>query len=100
LITLETLPLVNTTFFRDHINSQLESKGIRDLDWLIVSIDELEALQPHIASGIKLSEVLASLGRSAFNDVLGELESRTQKSFKDSFLYLKQRELYRSLGIS
>jgi len=99
LITLETLPLVNTTFFRDHINSQLETKGVRDLDWLIVSVDELEALQPHIASGIKMSAVLASLGRSAFNDVLGELASRTQKSFKDSFLYPKQRDLYRSLGI-
>jgi hypothetical protein len=99
LITLETLPLVNTAFFRDHINSQLATKGIRDLDWLIVSIDELEALQPHIAAGIKMSGVLASLGRKAFNDVLSELASSTQKSFKDSFLYPKQIELYRSLGV-
>jgi hypothetical protein len=99
LITLETLPLVNTAFFRDHINSQLATKGIRDLDWLIVSIDELEALQPHIATGIKMSGVLASLGRKAFNDVLGELASSTQKSFKDSFLYPKQSELYRQLGV-
>jgi hypothetical protein len=69
------------------------------LDWQIISIDDLEALQPHIADGFRLSQVLDDLQSKTFNDVLESLISQTGKSFGNSFLYPKQEELYQLLNI-
>ena len=99
LVSLEMLYLINTSFFRDHINTLLAAEGITNLDWQIISINELEAFQPHIAAGIKLSTILDDLKQKTFNDVLKDLISQTNKTFADSFLYPKQEELWQRLGI-
>jgi hypothetical protein len=99
LVTLEPLHLVNNTFFREHINGLLAQDGITGMDWQILSVDELEALQPHLATGFKLIQVLNDLQTKTFNKVLDGLVSRSQKSFVDSFLYQKQQELYCRLGL-
>lgn len=61
LVSLEPLHLINSSFFREHIDKLLAVKGITNLDWQILSIDELEILQPHLASGFRLSQVLDDL---------------------------------------
>jgi len=99
LVSLEPLHLINSTFFREHINSLLAGEGVTGLDWQILSVDELEALQPHIAPGFKLAQVLNDLLTKTFNDVLQELSSQTQRTFAHSFLYQKQEELYQRLDI-
>jgi hypothetical protein len=99
LVSLEPLHLINSTFFREHIDSLLISEGITDLNWQILSIHELEALQPHIAAGFSLSKVLEDLLQKRFNDVLQDLVSQTNRTFAHSFLYLKQKELYQRLAI-
>jgi len=102
LVTLEDMYLINSDDFRDHINELLkneENEGIVNLDWQILSIGELECLQPHLAAGIHLSQVLQDLKHKSFNSVLKELASQTRKTFKDSFLYPKQKELYQRLSI-
>ena len=99
LVTLEEMYLINSDDFRDHINELLKNKGIVNLDWQILSIGELERLQPHLAAGIHLSQVLQDLKHKSFNSVLKELASQTRKTFKDSFLYPKQKELYQRLGL-
>ncbi len=100
LVTLEEMYLINSDDFRDYINNELlKNEGIVNLDWQILSIGELERLQPHLAAGIHLSQVLQDLKHKSFNSVLKELASQTRKTFKDCFLYPKQKELYQRLGI-
>lgn len=99
LVSLEPLHLINSTFFREHVDSLLIAEGITGLDWQILSIDELEALQPHIAVGFRLSKVLDNLLQKTFNDVLQDLSSQTNRTFAHSFLYPKQEELYQRLDI-
>ena len=99
LVTLEDMYLINSDDFRAHINELLKKEQIVNLDWQILSIGELERLQPHLAAGIHLSQVLQDLKHKSFNSVLKELASQTRKTFKDSFLYPKQQELYQRLGL-
>jgi hypothetical protein len=99
LVTLEPLHLINTPLFRKHINSLLAQDGITGMEWQILSVDDLEALQPHIADGVKLPQILNELLTTTFNDVLDALISKTRRSFIDSFLYPKQQELYSRLGL-
>jgi hypothetical protein len=77
----------------------LKNDGILNLNWQILSIGEIERLQPHLLEGIYLSQVLQDLEQKTFNDVLEDLTAKTQKTYKDSFLYPKQEELYQRLGI-
>ncbi len=98
-VSLEPLFLINSEFFREHINTLLTAERVTGLDWQILSIDELEALQPHIAAGFNLSQVLDELRNKSFNDVHENLISQTNKSFAHSFLYDKQEELYQRLGL-
>jgi hypothetical protein len=65
----------------------------------ILSIGEIERLQPHLLEGIHLSQVLQNLEQKTFNDVLEDLSAQTNKTYKDSFLYPKQEELYQRLGL-
>ena len=99
LVTLEDMYLINSDDFRAHINELLKNEGIVNLDWQILSIGELERLQPHLAAGLHLSQVLQDLEHKRFNSVLEQLTSQTRKTFKDSFLYPKQKELYQRLGL-
>jgi hypothetical protein len=98
-VSLEPLFLINSELFREYINTLLTAEGVTGLDWQILSIDELEALQPHIAAGLNLAQVLDELRNKSFNDILENLRSQTNRSFADSFLYDKQEELYQRLGL-
>lgn len=100
LVSLEKLHLINSGDFRNHINGLLKNESIVNLDWRIFSIGELEILQPHLVQGINLSQVIQDLENNIFDDVINQLCSKTNKSYKDSFLYPKQEELYQRLGYS
>jgi hypothetical protein len=99
LVSLEPLHLINCTLFREYIDSLLVAEGITNFNWQILSIRELEDLQPHIAAGFSLSKILDDLQRKSFNDVLQDLSSQTNRTFAHSFLYPKQEELYQRLNI-
>jgi hypothetical protein len=99
IVSLEPLYLINSSFFREYIDTLLAAEGVTGLDWQILSIDELEALQPHIAAGFNLSQVLHEMRNISFNDVLQNLISQTNRTFAHSFLYQKQEELYQRLDI-
>ena len=94
LVTLEPLYLINSYFFREHINALLAKEGVLNLPWLILSVDELEKLQPHTASDLRLSEMVNELYSKTFSIVLEEACSKTGRTFKDSFLYNKFEEMY------
>jgi hypothetical protein len=93
------LYLVNSTFFREHIDGLLAAQGVTDLPWLILPVDELERLQPHLAAGINLGDTIDGLRDATFNDVLEGLLRQTNLTYKDSFLYRKEEELCRLLGV-
>lgn len=99
LATLEPLHLINSTFFRGHIDQLLVEEGVNSLPWLVFPLDELEVLQPHLAAGVGLSDTVVALRDSTFNEVLEGLIEQTQRTYKDSFLYPKEEELYRLLGV-
>jgi hypothetical protein len=99
LVSMEPLFLINSEFFREHINTLLATEGVTGLNWQILSIDELEAFQPHIEAGFNLAQILDELRNKSFNNVLEDLSSQTNRTFAHSFLYDKQEELYQRLGI-
>lgn len=99
LATLEPLHLINSTFFREHIDQLLAEKDVNNLPWLVLPLDELEVLQPHLAAGIGLSETIDKLRDATFNEVLEGLIEQTGRTYKDSFLYPKEEQLFRLLGL-
>lgn len=99
LATPEPLYLVNSTFFREHIDGLLAKEGVTDLPWLVLPVDELERLQPHLAAGIGLGATIDELSGATFNQVLGRLHEQTNLVYKDSFLYAKDEQLFRLLGM-
>lgn len=96
---MEPLYLINSTFFRKHIDGLLAEQGITDLPWLILPVDELERLQPHLAAGIDLGATIDELRDATFNEVLEGLHEQTNLVYKDSFLYAKDEHLFRLLGV-
>lgn len=104
VVTYETFHLINSTFFKEIIDSEISSvlsnKGIFISDWHILSIDELERVQPHMKQGISFNEIIEMLKAMQFNDVIAKLHKQTGKTFKDSFLMIEQEKMFKNLGLS
>jgi hypothetical protein len=104
LVSLEPLYQINNTEFREYVNTLLvnsllaEKEEITNFEWQILSIDELEVLQPYLADGFKLSQVLDNLRTKTYEEIYQELNSHTNKTFANSFLYPHQVELYQRLN--
>ena len=99
LVTFEPLYLINSKFFRDHINELLAKEGVNDFPWQILSIKELEVFQPHLAAGVCLGEVMRKLKGRTFQNALEEILALTGQTYKDSFLYSLNERIYRRLGV-
>ncbi len=100
LVTFEPLYLINSVFFRRHVNQVLETGGITDLPWSILSAKELECLQPHLGGGISFTETLSALETKTFYQVLQDHQTKTNLTYKDSMLYKFDQEMYERLKIS
>jgi len=59
----------------------------------------LEALQPHISAGIDLPETLDMLNTKDFNTVIKQLYKQTKLTYGNSFLWERDEELYKRLGV-
>ncbi len=99
LITLEPLHMINSILFKEFIDQKLSQKSKTSFPWRILSIGELETLQAHLAAGVSFYEIINKLDAETFNNVLKELNSLTGKTYKDSFLYRTDQEIYRLLGV-
>lgn len=99
LVTLEPLYLINTVLFREHIDALIEKEAVTDLPWRILSVKEIESFEPHLKSGIQLSDILSALNDKPFNQVLDDCIAKTGLSYKDSLLYGYDQEMYQRLGI-
>lgn len=103
VITYEPFYLINSTFFREIINSEvspeLSGKGISISDWHILSVDELERVQPHTKQGISFNEIIEMLKVMHLNDVIEKLHEQTKKTFEDSFLMVEHEKMFKNLGL-
>jgi len=97
LVSFEPLHLINTPLFRKHIDHLLTREGVTGLPWHIISLKELEAFQPHLTAGVRLAEIAQKMEEGTFS--LEEVASVTGKTYKDSFLYTRDEEMYRRLGV-
>lgn len=99
VLTYEPIYLANSIVFRDSLVGMLDETA-RNLPWLILSLDELEKLQPHIAAGVEITSLFSNLRSQMFSKVLQAAHEQTGKNYKDSFLYQKDQEIYDRLGVS
>jgi hypothetical protein len=100
LVTHEPFHLINSSRFRDFIDSELLLHGITNLPWYIVPVDALERLQPYLANGVGFSSLIEQLERKPLATLLEELHTETGLTFKDSFLYEMDKQLYQRLGVA
>ena len=100
VITYEWLYLINSEFFKKHIFQELKSLSISTFDFHVLSVQELEALQPHLLNGIAMSSAIESLSSSSFNEVIEKYTTDDGLTYGDSFLYKYDREMLECMGVA
>lgn len=98
LVSFERLYLVNSPPFRQHIDRLLATEGVTGLPWRILSLKELEAFQPHMTAGVRLAEITQGMEDGTFS--LEKVGALTGRTYKDSFLYKSDEEMYHRLAIA
>jgi hypothetical protein len=93
VVTFGQMHPMQAPVFREIVDRQFQESGVKPQDWRILSIDELESLQPHLSAGVAFHEVLTELRNKLFSKVIEALAVRTGRSFKDSFLWSAFEEL-------
>ena len=91
--------LINSILFREIINEELSKENIIKFEWIILSINELEAFQAHIKAGQSLSSIINKLKTENYNAVLEELNQFSPKTYRDCCLYQIQNEMYKRIGV-
>jgi hypothetical protein len=99
VVTLEPFYIINSVLFREHIDKELSHRGITPGQWIVLAVEELEKLQPHIAAGFTMKRVLDSLSTETFPATLDRAHSETGRTYKDSFLYEMDKEIYDRLKV-
>jgi len=103
VVTHEPLYIANSSFLTDVIEQKFIER-VPDADptfsWLILFIDELERLQPHLAAGISIIDIIERLNSQSFNDVVEWCQQQTGRTYGDSFLYTYDEKLYKRLNVS
>jgi len=102
VVTHEPLYIANSSFLTDVIKQKFIER-VPDADltfsWVILVVDELERFQPHMAAGIRLTDIIERIGSQSFNEVLTWCQQQSGKTYHDSFLYAYDEELYRRLNV-
>lgn len=104
VVTFEPFYIVNSVPFRAAVDGQLSkelvTKGLSVQPWYVLAVDQLEKLQPHIAAGIELEDVVEKLiGHQSFDSLLKELGDQTGRTYRDCFLYEMDVEIHKRLNI-
>ena len=99
VLTFEPIYLANSAPFRESLTGLLDGSA-KNLPWLILSLDELERLQPHLAAGIAMAPLFDSLRNQHFGEVVQEAHEQTGRTYQHSFLHQKDQETYDRLGVN
>jgi len=98
VITYEPLWGLNTTIFSDILITDFkkDEEAVKFkkffADTLILSVSQLDIIQPHVTENDSIFSILKRIKRSSFNDEVKALADKTGRSFKNSHLakYLDQ----------
>ncbi len=77
----------------------MRDKGIILPNWRILSIENLEILQPHISSQYTILNFFEDFLKKSLDNTLQEIIEQSDKDFSNSFLYSKYLYLYEKLGV-
>jgi hypothetical protein len=104
LVTFEPFYIVNSVPFKEilarMLSDELRKPDITLSPWHVLAVDQLEKMQPHFNGGVQLYPVIDQLlAHRTFNDVLKESAEKTGRSYKDSFLYDMERDIWDRLNI-
>ena len=92
--------LINSFLFEKHVNKLLNNThNINSPSWIILSIDELEELQPYLYAGIGLAEIMKNIESHSQKETLDKLQADTGITPTDSFLYKKCMDLFEKILI-
>lgn len=97
LISYEKFYLINSVLFKKHVNSLLAQDNINIPFWIILSVDELENLQPYLFFGVGFAETIKNIEKNSFNSVLKDLHTVTGKTTKDSYFYEKNEDFFKKI---
>jgi hypothetical protein len=98
IVTMEPMHLAHSVPFREVLQSELR-ENMQTMAWSILSLDELEWLQPHLKHGIDVAEVFRQTLTMKFEGVRAYAHSLTGCTFEQSFLREKEASLCERLGV-
>jgi hypothetical protein len=104
VVTYEPFYIVNSVPFRKTIDSKLSkelaAKGVNVFPWHVLAIDQLEKLQPHVAAGVELKNIIEKLlSHQTFDNILKEIADQTGRTYQDCLLYEMDVEIHQRLNI-
>jgi hypothetical protein len=104
VVTYEPFYIVNSVPFRKTIDTklskELSARGVNIFPWYVLAVNQLEKLQPHIAAGVALKDIVEKLlSHQTFDNTLKEIGDQTGRTYRDCFLYEMDIEIHQRLNI-
>ncbi len=82
----------------DYLDKEEKEKFVKGMENIIIlSAQQLEALQPHFSEDICLWDVISNLFSESYNDVLKKLVNKTGKTYVDCFLYKYDEQIFKNI---
>ncbi len=104
VVTFEPFYLANSGPGRELIvegvQERLAVTGFPVAPWYVLSVEELELLQPHAAAGISLHSIIRRLREHPAGDVLRQISEESGASRENSYVYSLEEEFYARLGLN
>ena len=103
VVSYEPLWGLNSAIFSDILISDFMKKNDANIfkdrlsGTLLLSVSQLDAIQPHLSETNSLYSVLKRIMSSSFNEVINYLVNKTGRSFKDSYLAKYSDKLIHSI---
>lgn len=97
VVTHEDYYMLNSQLFKDIIPKV--PKLARESGWRALSISELERVQMNVCEKYSFFQLIAELGNSQFSEFHDRISKETGRTYRDSFLFRKEVDLYEALGV-
>ncbi|MBW3636065.1 MAG: hypothetical protein KY445_06315 [Armatimonadetes bacterium] len=98
IVTFETLHLINSGWFREHIDGLISDATGEPFPWHIIEIEQMERFQPQARAGQSFERLFDAMNQRFSNDVMKEIEKETGVGIRQSFLWKREVEILRGLG--
>ena len=99
VITWEQFYLSASKPFKDFIRGLVDG-AVSEMEFALLSLDELEWLQVHLHGEIGVSEIFERVLKQPADQIMKWAHERTGQSYHGSFLERKESQLYERIGLS